>query len=179
MCRENRVPFNDFQVIVGPIEHLFGRGVQGGFMNVAVFEQNKMSIPFPITDDILISPPVIFVNSVENPSYPEQTEILIHEYRHYIYGIMNPDYKVGYSLPQGADYNTWLKYLSDPNEVSAHKAEIKFELQLGKSFDEVIRDKVGGVITMENYPIAVKFASLVKEVMENIEIKEELNEELA
>jgi len=174
MCTDNGVRFKDFDVVAGPIEQLFGKGVQGGFMDLPIFEQNEMSIPFQLTEDIFISPPVIFVNSVEYPSYPEQTEVLIHEYRHYIYGIMNPNYKLEYKLSKGMDYQAWCAYLTDPNEREAHTSEIKFELQLGKSFDEVIRNKVGGVITMGNYPIAVKFSELVREVMDNIEAEEEL-----
>jgi len=176
MCTENRVPFYDFQVIVGPIEHLFGRGVQGGFMDATIFKKNKMSIPFKLIDDIYIEPPVIFVNTVESPSYPEHTEILIHEYRHYIYGIMNPTYKIGYTMPNGSDMEGWNKYLMDPNERDAHRAEIRFGLKLGRSFDEIIRGKVGGIVTQDNYPIAVKFSELVNEVMNNIE--EESNENI-
>jgi hypothetical protein len=179
MCRDNGVPFKDFSVVVGSIEQFFGRGVQGGFMDIEIFKQNKMTIPFHMTEDIYIEPPVIFVNSVEHPSYPEQTEVLIHEYRHYIYGIMNPDYKIGYTVPQGSDDERWDEYLTDPNEVEAHKSEIKFGLRLGKSFDEIIRSKVGGIVTRDNYPIAVKFSKLVKEVMNNIEAEDEKNEELA
>jgi hypothetical protein len=177
MCKDNGVPFVDFNVLVGPIESLFGVGVQGGFMDETLFKRNDIEIPCQITKDIRIYPPVIFVNAVQYSSYPEQTEVLIHEYRHFIYNIVNPNYKIGYSIPRGADYKAWSRYLADPNERAAHKSEIRFELQLGKSVDEIIRKKVGGVITSDNYPIALKFSELVDEVAEELERKEE-DEEL-
>ena len=127
--------------------------------------QNNMEIPFPLTDDISISPPVIFVNSVENPSYPEQTEILIHEYKHYINGIMHSEHELDYEMPVGDDINSWYAYLTNPDEVEATKAGIKFDLQLGKSSDEIIGCKFGGKITIENYQIALKFSELVQESM--------------
>ena len=165
MCDDSGVPFRDLSVVVGPIEYLFGVGVQGGFMNEKIFEQNNMEIPFPLTDDISISPPVIFVNSVENPSYPEQTEILIHEYKHYINGIMHSEHELDYEMPVGDDINSWYAYLTNPDEVEATKAGIKFDLQLGKSSDEIIGCKFGGKITIENYQIALKFSELVQESM--------------
>ena len=176
MCEDNKVDFKDFKVVSGAIECLFGRGVQGGFMNEASFREGKLPIPFHLVDDIYIEPPVIFLNTLENSSYPEQTEVLIHEYRHYIYGIMNPTYNIGYTMPQGYDKDGWSKYLSDPNEKEAHRAEIRFGLKLGRCFDEIIRSKVGGMVTRDNYLIAVKFSELVNEVMNDIEEEEELSE---
>ena len=177
MCNKFGIPFNDFEVVVGPIGSLFGRGVQGGFMDANIFRDNEMELPFHLVEDIYIKPPVIFVNSVESPSYPEQTEVLIHEYRHYIYCIMNQDYKIGYDISKGG-IDGWSDYLSDLNEIEAHKSEIGFSLRLGKTPDEIIREKVGGEVTRDNYKFAVKFANIVNEVVEDIDSEEELNEEL-
>ena len=177
MCEQNNVPFEDFDVVVGPIENKFGRGTMGGFIDEKLFRKNKWDIPFELEKDIYISPPVMMVNSVEIPSYAEQTETLIHEYRHYIFGLNNPNYEITYDRPKKrTDYEHWWKYLSDANERAAHKEEIKFELGLGKSYDEIIRNKVGGQITAENYPIALKFAELVKEALKELEEEGETDE---
>lgn len=178
MCKKYNVEFKDFDVVIGPIERAFGSGVQGGYMDEALFEKNKWPIPKELTDGVFIRPPIIFVNSVTNPSYAKQTETLIHEYRHYIYGVQNPNYSITYKSPKtNEDYEAWFNYLKDRNEQSAHKDQIKFELGLGKSYDEIIRDKVGGKITSENYPIAIEFSELVKESVEELEKETEKNEE--
>lgn len=179
MCQENNVPFKDFDVVIGPIERTFGAGIQGGFMDAGSFTKSKMKIPSEVVKGVWISPPVMLINSVTMNSYAEQTETLIHEYRHYIYGIQHPDYKMGYGRPKkkhGEDYEHWYNYFTDPNEREAHKNEIKFELGLGKSYDEIIRNKVGGMITVENYPIALKFQEMVQEAVKELEEEKEKNE---
>ena len=60
--------------------------------------------------------------------------------------------------------------------MAAHKSEIKYELLLGKSVDEIVRNKVGGAITTENYPVALKFKELINEAIEEIRKEEEQNE---
>ena len=179
MCEINKVPFHDFNVIVGPISQILGQGTRGGFMDASMFAKNKIKAPFEITPGVFISPPVIMVNSLDMPHYADQTETLIHEYSHYIYGLKNPNYKMGYTHPKEGekpDYEHWYNYLTDTNERNAHKQEIKFELGLGKSYDEIIRNKVGGQITTDNYPIALKFKELVYEALEEMEKEEEENE---
>jgi len=181
MCEQLGEPFVDFDVIIGPIERFMGRGSQGGFIDEAGFKKSKMEIPHKLMEGLYMTPPCILINSVSIPSYADQTETLIHEYRHYIYGKQNPNYEKGYgdmSSKEGdAHLQEWDKYLSDPNERAAHITEIKYALALGKSVDEIIRDKVGGRITMENYPIAIKFEDLVRQAAEEMKIKEEQNEE--
>lgn len=179
MCSQNEIKFQDFTVVVGPIEQLLGSGSMGGFMDESMFKASNIEAPMKITDEIYISPPVIFINSVEIPSYAEQTETLIHEYSHFIYGLKNPNYKIGYrrdNKKKGSDYKFWFEYLSDRNEIVAHENEIEYELLLGKSPDEIIRNKVGGQITIQNYPIALKFREMVNEVIEKIEKQEEIHE---
>jgi hypothetical protein len=178
MCKKYGVNFVDFEVVVGPIERAFGAGVQGGYMDKELFTKNKWPIPKELTDGVFISPPIIFVNSVTSPSYANQTDTLIHEYRHYIYGIQNPNYQITYKSPKNSeDYEAWYQYLQDRNEQAAHKDQIKFELGLGKSYDEIIRDKVGGKITTENYPVALKFAELVQDAVKELEEENEEHEE--
>lgn len=172
MCKINNIPFKDFDVVIGPIEQKLGRGVQGGFMDHNSFVKSNIKIPYELAKGVWISPPVILINSVTMPSYAEQTETLIHEYRHYLYGLQNIDYKQKYGRPKqkrGEDYEHWYNYLTDSNERAAHKDEIKFELGLGKSYDEIVRNKVGGQITKENYPIAILFSQLVQEAKEEVE----------
>ena len=67
----------------------------------------------------------------------------------------------------------WHNYFSDPNEMEAHIAEIEFELMIGKNEDEIIRDKVGGAITLDNYPIAIAFKKLVDKVTKDKEVQNE------
>jgi len=179
MCKNNNIQFKDFDVVIGPIGDVFGQGVMGGFMDARSFAKSKIKAPFKLSKGILISPPVMLINAVEIPSYAEQTETLIHEYRHYIYGMQHPEYEQKYSRPKRGgkiDYEYWWNYLTDPNEREAHKEEIKFELGLGKSYDEIIRNKVGGQVTREYYPVAIKFSELVHEVLEEMESEEEKNE---
>jgi len=183
MCEQLGEPFLDFDVIIGPIERFMGQGSQGGFIDEDGFKKAKppMEIPYKLMEGLYMTPPCILINSVSMPSYADQTETLIHEYRHYIYGRQNPNYEKSYgdmSGKKGDEHlKEWDKYLSDPNEVEAHSIEIKYALSLGKSVDEIIRDKVGGRITMENYPIALKFEELVRRVAEEMNKKEEQNEE--
>jgi hypothetical protein len=132
-----------------------------------------MKSPHEISKGVFITPPSILINSVTMPSYADQTETLIHEYRHYIYSLKNPNYEVSYirskNKSQESEYRYWNDYFSDLSEIVAHKDQIKFELQLGKSYDEIIRNKVGGMITEENYPIAIRFSELVQASLNELE----------
>lgn len=180
MCEKTGEPFRDFDVIIGPIERFMGRGSQGGFIDEAGFKKQGLEVPHKLQEGLYMTPPCILINSVSMPSYAEQTETLVHEYRHYIYGRQNPNYEKGYgdmSNKKGDEHlREWDKYLSDPNERAAHKSEIEYALLLGKSVDEIIRDKVGGRITLDNYPIAMKFEDLVREVIDEIQQEEANNE---
>ena len=173
MCESNDVLFNDIDVIIGPIEKSFGSGIQGGFIDYNLFIKNNMKSPHEISKGVFITPPSILINSVTMPSYADQTETLIHEYRHYIYSLKNPNYEVSYirskNKSQESEYRYWNDYFSDLSEIVAHKDQIKFELQLGKSYDEIIRNKVGGMITEENYPIAIRFSELVQASLNELE----------
>jgi hypothetical protein len=174
MCQKYNIPFNDFDVIIGPIEQKLGRGTQGGFMDKKNFEKGKLKWPYKIEKGVFMSPPIILINSVNHPSYPEQADVLIHEYRHYIFGVQNPNHEQKYSQPKkgsGKDYEHWFNYFTDTNEIEATKSGIEFELELGKSYDEIIRNKVGGVVGVENYPIARKFSEIVQMAVEEIERK--------
>ena len=183
ICKRYGVEFKDVDVLVGPLSQILGgQGTRGGFMDAKMFKQNKMSIPHEITKGIWVSPPIIMVDSIQKPSYAAQTDTLSHEYTHNIYSILHPEYEVTYNMSDEKkegekEYEQWSKYFRDPSEIEAHKANIEFELGSGKSYDEIIRDKVGGVITLENYPIALKFAQLVRQVMEEMEKEKEENEE--
>ena len=180
ICQQNNFEFEDFQVVIGPIERVFGSGTQGGFMDEKSFVKSKLSIPHEFEPGLFVSPPVIFINSVTMPSYAEQTDTLVHEYTHHIYMLQHPDYEIQYgqSDPKKEhDYKHWFEYLTDPNERAAHKEQVKFEITLGKSTDEIIRDKIGGRITPGNYPIALKFKELVDEAVEELEKEGEKNEE--
>lgn len=176
MCNKNNVIFHDLDIIIGPIEKSLGSGVQGGFIDYNFFTKNKIEFPFEISKDVFISPPSILINSITMPSYADQTETLIHEYMHYIYSLKNPNYEVSYvrskNKSQESEYRYWNDYFSDLSEIVAHKEQIKFELQLGKSYDEIIRNKVGGQITEENYPIAIKFSELVQKSLNELEVEE-------
>jgi len=170
LCKAKNIEFGDFDVLLGPIEQFMGRGSMGGFMDEKLFKKSKLPIPLEIQKGVFVSPPIMFINTVEIPSYSDQTETIIHEYTHYIYNLQHPNYEIPYGKrKKGMDYEYWYKYLTDPNEREAHKKEIKYELLTGKSYDEIIRDKVGGRITTENYPIAKKFSELVMEVVDEIE----------
>jgi len=175
LCRKNEVDFADIEVVVGPVEQLFGEGTQGGFMDKILFAKNGFKSPYEITKGISICAPVIFMNSVSIPSYAEQAETLVHEYRHYIYSLCNPFHDPEYNkVRPNRDkdfYKYWKLYLSDANEVAAHKAQIEYALLSGQSVDEIIRDKVGGQITTTNYPIALRFAEIVNDAAN--ELKEE------
>lgn len=181
MCSKVGLPFADFDVVVGPIAKVFGSGMQGGFMDEKSFKASKMSIPYELEKGVWISPPIMLINVVEKPDPAVQTETIIHEYRHYLYGLQNPNYENKYNKVKrkhdGKDYEFWWHYFSDPNEIAAHKENIEFELGLGKSYDEIIRNKVGGVITPDNYPIARKYGEMVQEVVKEIEERKEENEQ--
>lgn len=181
LCEQANIPFEDVTVILGPTEQLFGSGNMGGYMDEKLFQRNKLAIPWQIPNgDVEIYPPVIFVNSVGSPSYAEQTRTLIHEYRHHLFSLVHPEHEVGYGQmndKRGMErYKEYFKYFSDPSEVVAHKAEIKYDLLLGRSTDEIVRDKVGGHITEDNHVIALKFRELVDEAAAELE-KERTNEE--
>jgi hypothetical protein len=68
IARERGVDFEDLNVVVGPIEQLFGRGTRGGFMDADAFEKSEMEVPYELTKGIFVEPPLIAVDSVEMPS---------------------------------------------------------------------------------------------------------------
>jgi len=193
MCKKRNVEFLDLNIIIGPLERIFGRGVGGGFMGKKQFEDSKLKAPFEIVKGIFVSPPVISVDSVKYTSYASQAEVIIHEYSHNIFSETNPDYYHEYhrdpKLKDRDHLAYWDLYLNDEDERQAHKEEIKFSLKSGKSVDEIIRDKVawgvgegrGGNIDEANmkrsYPIALKFKELVQEAVEELQQEEEENEQ--
>lgn len=177
MCKERDMKFEDIDVMVGPIERIFGRGIQGGFMDEKAFENTKLKPPYQIEKGLRVMPPLMAVNSETMPSYASQTETLVHEYSHKLYSITNPEHEHLYNKnPKLRDQDPqkyWDLYLGDADEKLAHKEEIKFELKSGKSVDEIVRDKVGGAITKQSYKktymIALKFKEMVDEVAQEME----------
>jgi len=174
MCEEYGVPFEDFDVVVGPIERVFGERIVGGFMDKTLFTLNKWPVPKELQKGIWVSPPFISISSLKTPSYHAQTDILIHEYAHYIYSKKHPDYKISYGGEKDArtekgHIEQTIKYLSDVSEEFAYLKQMKFELGLGKSPDEIIRDSIGGALTLGNYPIALKYREKVEEALKEIE----------
>lgn len=178
MCKERGIEFVDLDVVIGPLERIFGAGTQGGFMSKKCFEQGKMKIPYQLVKGIWVSPPVIAVNSSTMPSYDKQTETLIHEYSHNLYNIAHPEHENLYNKEKGLknkdELKWWYLYLTDEDERMAHKEEIKYSIQSGVSVDEIIRDKIGGSIKESNmkrmYPIAMKFKELVDEAVKEMEV---------
>lgn len=174
MCEEYGVPFEDFDVVVGPIERVFGERVAGGFMDKTLFTLNKWPVPKELQKGIWVSPPFISISSLKTPSYHAQADILIHEYAHYIYSKKHPDYKISYGGEKDArtekgHLEQTIKYLSDISEEFAYLKQMKFELGLGKSPDEIIRDSIGGALTLNNYPVALKYSEKVEEALKEIE----------
>jgi hypothetical protein len=177
MCSERKMNFVDVDVIVGPLARIFGQGVVGGFMGKKQFNDSKLKIPHQIVNGIWVSPPLIAVDSVSSPSYSKQTETLIHEYSHNLFNMQNENHECLYhkdkNLKRTNELKWWDLYLNDPDEKLAHEEEIKYQLLSGYSVDEIIRDKIGGAITLENmkktYPIALKFKKLVEESVAKIE----------
>lgn len=158
ICKKKNMPFIDLPVVLGPIEHLLGNSVQGGF----IMPNDNKTINFV---DFEIMPPLIAINSVTMPSYSEQTSTLIHEYSHYLFWLTNPDYVHKY---MNSSFNTytkewWSLYLSDADEVQAHREQIAFELKSGQSIDEIILNKLGP-ITYENYDTAIIFFDIIMEI---------------
>jgi hypothetical protein len=184
ICDQVGAQFQDLDVIIGPIEQFFGLGVEGGFLGAQQFIKANKEIPFEIMPGLWVNPPVIWINSITMPSYASQTSTLIHEYRHFLFEQQYPDYKKQYgeiNAAQGTPeyYRQWYLYLTDKNEVAAHKAQIKYDLLLGRSVDEIIREKIGDRITDKNYRVALKFKELVEETAKEIEEEGNNNENIA
>ena len=170
MCEKRGVEFVDLPVLVGPIEYILGPGTGGGFMPTSNWvDQNGKPLPNPleIEKGLFISPPAIAINARFMPSYAQQTATLIHEYSHNIFEIQNPGYVARYQDPAVSKlrtndpYKFWRIYLGDKNEQVAHIEEIKYRLRAGETVDEIIRDRVGGVVTLDNYPEALAFRQLI------------------
>lgn len=184
MCKKNNIEFKDITVVVGPIERIFGAGIQGGYMGEKEFKKSKLKIPHELEKGLFVTPPIIAINSTTIPSYAKQAETLIHEYSHNLYSITNPEHEHLYNKEKGLRERDklawWNLYFNDADERKAHIEEIKHELIAGRSMDEIIRDKVGGAITpqtyKDNYPIALKFRELVEEAAKELEQEEIENE---
>mgnify|MGYP003640551258 CR=1 FL=1 len=185
MCEKRNMPFIDVDVLIGPLERIFGAGTLGGFMGKKQFDLSNLKYPYEIEKGIFVSPPFISVDSVSMTGYPAQTRTLIHEYSHNLYSITNPDHEHEYNKDpslKDRDYLAyWESYLSDPDERLAHAEEIRHEIEeSGLSIDEIIRNKSGGAITNDNadtgYPISLKFKQLVEEVVQQMEEDNKKNE---
>jgi len=173
LAEKNNVPFSDVTVLIGPIQYVFGAGTVGGFMDQKLFEANKWQNPKELTDGIYVSPPFIAIDSMSRRSPAEQASVLVHEYSHHIWSIVCPDHKHKYhedlSLQQRDPLAYWHLYFNDEDERQAHAEEIKFDIFSGKSVDELIRDKVGGQIAIDTYPIAIKFKELIDKTLIELE----------
>lgn len=177
ICKKEGLNFQDIDVLVGPIEQIYGRGTMGGFVNKPSKEdqeKSKTKYPYEIVKGIFVEPPFISINSDAMTGYAEQTETLIHEYRHFIFSKTTPNYKHKYNTDYGEaikkkdNLQWWDMYLSDIDERYAHKIQLEFQLKSGYTADELISEKVGGVINEDNYPIAMKFKQLIDEVEKEI-----------
>jgi hypothetical protein len=173
LANKRKVQFEDLDVVVGPIERLFGQGTKGGFMDSDCFEKSDIKAPYEIAKGIFVSPPLIAIDSVDMPSPAEQASTLVHEYAHNLYSITNPEHESEYNKdPKLKDSDSdkyWYLYLTDADERQAHSEQVKFELKSGISIDEMIRNKVGGQVTKDNYNIAILFKDIIDSVIEEIE----------
>jgi hypothetical protein len=177
----DKVEFKDIDILIGPIEKIMGQGTQGGYMDADSFVKNKLKVPFEIIPGLFISPPIIAVNSVTKPSYAQQTDTLVHEYSHNLYSITHPNRETPEYLQekdlQKKDIKKWFYlYMTDPDERLAHKYQIKHLLMSGVTPDEIIREKVGGIISIDNYGMAMKYKELVDEAMQEVKQDKILNE---
>lgn len=168
ICATVGIPFRDIQVVVGPVENVLGAGKMGGFMSKYSFLEQNIPMPCKLAEGLEVMPPVIMVDNQRHPSVADQAATLVHEYRHYINSQMIKFKKEYGEMSGSGDIAGWVQYLSDPDERLTHKDEIKFNLVMGLSADEIIRDKVGGQLTTENYPIALKFRQLVEEAIKEL-----------
>ena len=177
LAHQRGIDFDNFNVVVGPIERLFGQGVKGGFMDEDCFLKSEMGVPYELAKGIFVSPPLIAIDTLEMPSPAEQASTLVHEYAHNIYSITNPDHESEYNKdPKLKDTDPdkyWYLYLTDKDERQAHGEQIKFELRSGVSIDEMIRNKVGGQVTKDTYSIAILFKDLIDDVIEEMEKTDE------
>jgi len=171
------VSFDELNIVVGPIERLFGEGVRGGFMDASSFEKSKLEAPYEIAKGIFVSPPIITIDSVDMPSHAEQASTLVHEYSHNLYSITNPEYEHQYNKdPKLKDTDKdkyWNLYMTDADERQAHSEQVKFELKSGVSVDEMIRNKVGGQVTADTYNIAILFKDIIDETVVEMEKDDE------
>lgn len=172
-CKSQGFPFVDIPILVGPIERIFGLGTQGGFISEKQFIDSKTDLPLKINDDISIMPPFIAINSITKPDYSAHNSTLIHEYQHFIFSKFNPGYEHQYNKPENESLKEkdpdkyWDLYLNDPDEKQAHSHQVIYEIGMGKSVDEIIRDKVGGEINLKNYKTALLFKRIINEALQN------------
>jgi len=173
LAKEREVSFENLNVVVGPVEMLFGQGIKGGFMSAESFKKSEIEAPYEIAKGIFVNPPLIAIDTVDMPSPAEQASTLVHEYAHNLFSITNPEHENQYNKdPKLKDTDRdkyWYLYLTDKDERQAHSEQIKFELKSGISIDEMIRDKVGGQVTPENYNIAILFKDIIDSVIEELE----------
>lgn len=172
LCNGLNINFIDINVITGPIQKIMGQGTSGGFISKksCLEADPPTKLPIKFAEGLEVMPPVILISTEAHPKLAEQTSTLIHEYRHFI-NSMYENFKKTYGDMKDAKLKDWVTYLSDPDEKLAHKDQIKYNLLMGMTADEIIRDKVGGEITLDNYGIARKMSRLVEEA-ENELLKE-------
>ena len=95
----------------------------------------------------------------------------------------NPEHEHEYlkdpKLKDKDNLKYWDLYLGDPDEYLAHKEEIKFEIRAGLSPDEIIRNKVGGAIRADNYPVALRFKEIVMDSLKEVIEEDSQNEQPA
>jgi hypothetical protein len=177
LADKRSIKFEELNIVVGPLERIFGRGVRGGFMDEESFKKSDMEVPYEITKGIFVKPPLIAIDSIEMPSPAEQASTLVHEYCHNLFHIKNPEYENLYhkdpSLKEKDNDKYWYLYLTDEDERQAHGEQVKFEIKSGKSIDEMIRDKVGGKVTPDNYNIAILFKDIIDEAIKEMETENE------
>jgi len=177
LAKDRGVEFENMNVVVGPVETIFGQGVKGGFMSEEAFKKSEMESPYEIAKGIFVKPPLIAIDTVDMPSPAEQASTLVHEYAHNLYSITNPEHESQYnkdpSLKDTDSEKYWNLYLTDADERQAHSEQVKFDLRSGVSIDEMIRDKVGGQVKKNNYHIAILFKDIIDDVVKKMEEEDE------
>jgi hypothetical protein len=177
LASKRKVNFEDLNIVVGPIERLFGRGTKGGFMDSDCFKKSEIEMPYEIAKGIFVTPPLIAIDSVDMPSPAEQASTLVHEYAHNLYSITHPEHESEYNKdPKLKDTDSdkyWHLYLTDEDERQAHSEQVKFELKSGISVDEMIRNKVGGQVTKDTYNIALLFKDIIDDAITDMENENE------
>jgi len=167
MCRNSGIQFANLDVTVGPFSSVI-QGLKGGFYDEERAKKMGVKIPWEFLPGFIIPSNSIMVDTESHKSIADMSDVLIHEYQHYINKLLKVESPV-YRL-DASNIEAMSEYLDSPDEQGSHIQQAVHLLSSGMSRDQIIYRFLGHQYpTSHTLPLAKKYNKFIDEAQKIIE----------